>query len=105
MLFNINYSKIITELCHKWEAAAELPKECSARQVIIRSGVVLGRTGGMIKQTFLPFYLGVGGPIGWGAQYMPWIHIKDLVNLFIHALKHDEVQGILNGVAPEVNIN
>ena len=58
----------------------------------------------MIQQTFLPFFLGLGGPIGSGTQYMPWIHIRDLVNLFIHALKNENVKGVLNGVAPQVNI-
>jgi NAD dependent epimerase/dehydratase family enzyme len=89
-------------LCHEWEAAALLPKECLTRQIVIRSGVVLGRTGGMIKQAFLPFFLGVGGPLGSGKQYMPWIHIKDLVNLFVYALKKENISGILNGVAPQV---
>ncbi|OXU26408.1 hypothetical protein TSAR_009776 [Trichomalopsis sarcophagae] len=94
----------LSGLCHDWEAAAQLPKD-SARQVTIRSGVVLGRTGGMIQQTFLPFFFGVGGPLGSGTQYMPWIHIKDLVNLFIHALKNENVTGVYNGVAPELITN
>lgn len=68
----------------------------------IRSGVVLGRSGGMIKQIYLPFFLGLGGPIGTGNQYMPWIHITDLVNMFTFALKNSNVHGILNGVAPQV---
>lgn len=63
---------------------------------------MLGRNGGMIKQIYLPFFLGLGGPIGAGNQYMPWIHITDLVNMFIFALKNNNVQGILNGVAPQV---
>ena len=99
---SINIAKLL-ELCHAWESAAQLPQECSTRQVIIRSGVVLGRTGGMIKQTFLPFFAGLGGPLGSGSQYMPWIHIKDLVNLFIYVLKNDNTKGIYNGVAPEVS--
>lgn len=68
----------------------------------IRSGVVLGRNGGMIKQIYLPFFFGFGGPIGTGNQYMPWIHITDLVNLFKFVLKNNNVHGILNGVAPQV---
>jgi len=70
--------------------------------VIIRSGIVLGKNGGLIKQIYLPFYLGLGGPIGTGKQYMPWIHIDDLVNMFLFALQVDKVKGILNGVAPQV---
>lgn len=93
-------------MCHAWEAAAKIPENsCSVRQVTIRSGIVLGRTGGMIKRTFLPFFFGLGGPLGSGKQPMPWIHIKDLVNLFIYALKNDKMKGVYNGVAPEVNIN
>lgn len=56
----------------------------------------------MIKQIYLPFFLGLGGPIGTGNQYMPWIHIDDLVNMFMFTLKNKDVQGVLNGVAPQV---
>ncbi|XP_043505294.1 epimerase family protein SDR39U1 [Polistes fuscatus] len=91
----------LSELCRDWEAAAQLSKESKIRQVTIRSGVVLGKDGGMIKQIYLPFLLGLGGPIGTGNQYMPWIHITDLVNMFLFAMKNDNVHGILNGVAPE----
>lgn len=89
-------------LTHDWEEAAKLAEDCNIRQVTIRSGVVLGRNGGMIKQIYLPFFLGLGGPIGTGNQYMPWIHITDLVNMFTFALKNNKVHGILNGVAPQV---
>nr|XP_034184117.1 epimerase family protein SDR39U1 isoform X2 [Osmia lignaria] len=69
----------LSELCHDWERAAQLPKDSATRQVIIRSGVVLGKDGGMIKQIYLPFFIGLGGPIGNGNQYMPWIHVTDLI--------------------------
>ncbi|XP_046835216.1 epimerase family protein SDR39U1 [Vespa crabro] len=91
----------LSELCRDWEAAAELSQESKIRQIIIRSGVVLGKDGGMIKQIYLPFLLGLGGPIGTGNQYMPWIHITDLVNIFLFAIKNDNVCGILNGVSPK----
>ncbi|XP_070156787.1 epimerase family protein SDR39U1 isoform X1 [Polyergus mexicanus] len=95
----------LSRLTHDWEEAAKLSKDCNIRQVTIRSGVVLGRNGGMIKQIYLPFFLGLGGPIGIGNQYMPWIHITDLVNMFIFALKNNKVHGILNGVAPQLITN
>jgi uncharacterized protein (TIGR01777 family) len=47
-----------------------------------------------------PFYLGLGSPLGSGNQYMPWIHIDDLVDIFLHAARHDHVVSPLNGVAP-----
>lgn len=56
----------------------------------------------MIKQIYLPFFIGLGGPIGNGNQYMPWIHITDLVNMFLLSLKNENIQGVLNGVAPQV---
>lgn len=95
----------LSRLVHDWEEAAKLPKDCNIRQVTIRSGVVLGRSGGIIKQIYLPFFLGLGGPIGTGNQYMPWIHITDLVNMFTFALKNNNVHGVLNGVAPQLITN
>lgn len=85
---NANY---FTRLCVAWEAAAELPKPI--RSVILRLGesmalfemrmlligVVLGRNGGIVSNSFWPFYLGFGGPIGSGEQYFPWIHVDDCV--------------------------
>ncbi|XP_005370467.1 epimerase family protein SDR39U1 [Microtus oregoni] len=89
------FSNLVT----KWEAAARLPGE-STRQVVVRSGVVLGRGGGAISHMLLPFRLGLGGPIGSGHQFFPWIHIGDLAGILTHALEADHVQGVLNGVAP-----
>lgn len=91
-----------SKLCKQWEEAAALNAETvsSCRLVTIRSGVVLGRNGGMIKQLYLPFYLGLGGPVGNGTQFMPWIHIDDLTNLIVYAIENPNVKGVLNGVAP-----
>lgn len=63
-------------------------------------GIVLGRGGGAIGRMLLPFRLGLGGPIGSGRQFLPWIHIRDLVGILAHALEASHVQGVLNGVAP-----
>ncbi|XP_012502769.1 PREDICTED: epimerase family protein SDR39U1 [Propithecus coquereli] len=89
------FSNLVT----KWEAAARLPGD-STRQVVVRSGAVLGRGGGAIRLMLLPFRLGLGGPIGSGQQFFPWIHIRDLVGILTHALEANHVQGVLNGVAP-----
>lgn len=61
---------------------------------------MLGRGGGAIGHMLLPFRLGLGGPIGSGHQFFPWIHISDLVGILNHALEAKHVQGVLNGVAP-----
>lgn len=94
----------LSELCHEWEAAAKLPDK-DVRSVIVRSGVVLGRQGGMIKQLYIPFFFGLGGPVGSGKQYMPWIHLADLCHLLLYAIENSNVSGILNGVAPQVITN
>lgn len=61
---------------------------------------MLGRGGGAIHHMLLPFRLGLGGPIGSGHQFFPWIHIQDLAGILVHALEASHVQGVLNGVAP-----
>lgn len=93
------------ELCKDWEAAAQVPVDCGVRSVIIRTGVVLGRRGGMISEIYLPFYMGLGGPMGSGQQYLPWIHIKDIARLFKFSIEKDGVTGVLNGVAPQTITN
>lgn len=56
----------MSELCIEWEKAATIEKSSGVRNVKLRTGVVLGREGGMIQQLFMPFFLGVGGPVGSG---------------------------------------
>nr|CAG4648695.1 EOG090X07KR [Polyphemus pediculus] len=91
-----------SSLCMDWEAAAKVAPENNVRQVIIRTGVVLGRRGGMINQLYWPFYLGLGGPVASGQQYLPWIHIHDIARLFLHAIENEPVEGVINGVAPDL---
>lgn len=88
-----------------WESAATLPPDLGVRNVFIRPGVVLGRNGGMIQQIFPSFYLGGGGRMGSGTQPMPWIHVKDLSGLIIHSIENKSVNGVLNGVAPNIITN
>lgn len=95
----------LSELCTAWEAAANLPPSLNIRQVIVRSGVVLGRDGGMIQQIYWPFFMGVGGRIGSGQQWFPWIHVEDIAGIITHAITDDSVSGILNGVAPQPATN
>jgi len=92
----------LSELVTDWESAA---KAKDTRNVILRSGVVLGREGGVVNQMYYPFYLGLGGPVGSGSQYFPWIHITDIVGLIIHALEKPSVTGVLNAVSPQVITN
>ena len=94
-----------SNLCHDWEEAGNLPTSCPTRRVIIRSGIILGKNGGFISQIWLPFFLGLGGPIGSGNQTMPWIHVQDMVNLFLFSAENEKVSNVLNGVAPQIITN
>src|SRR5579885_2302960 len=68
-------SGFLAELCQEWEAAAEMAAQWNIRVVLLRTGIVLSRTGGALAKMLLPFRLGVGGRLGSGAQYMSWIDI------------------------------
>jgi uncharacterized protein len=83
-----------------WEAAERQAEGVFDRVVIFRTGLVLSKDGGLLKQLLLPFKLGVGGPIAGGDQYMSWVHIEDVVGLFLWALDDHSVWGVINGTAP-----
>lgn len=69
------------------------------------SGLALGRNGGVIYNMILPFWCGVGGPVGSGKQWFPWIHVQDVAGIFAFALENGEVSGRLNAVAPGIVTN
>jgi uncharacterized protein (TIGR01777 family) len=93
-------SDFLAHVCKDWEAAANKAKAYGMRVSIVRTGVVLGRGGGALGKMLLPFKLGAGGPLGFGRQYMSWIHIDDLAALYVECLKNPEAQGIFNGTSP-----
>ncbi len=87
-------------LCREWEAAAQPAELLGVRVVLLRTGVVLGRAGGALAQMLPPFQFGLGGPVGSGTQYLPWIHLHDLVKIIAVVLADDRYRGPVNGVAP-----
>ncbi|MEO1396343.1 MAG: TIGR01777 family oxidoreductase [Cyanobacteria bacterium J06634_5] len=89
----------LSQVCQDWEAAANQAKDAGVRVAIVRTGIVLG-DGGAVAKMLPPFKLYAGGPIGSGQQWFSWIHIDDLVNLFIKALVDSSMQGVYNGTAP-----
>lgn len=88
------------ELCQAWEREANEAEKLGIRVVPIRIGIVLGEKGGALAKMLPPFYFGLGAPLGSGRQYMPWIHIEDLVRLMVFAAENDHVRGAINGVGP-----
>jgi len=93
-------SDFLARVCLSWEEEARKAEQYGIRVVSVRTGVVLGPDGGALPQMLLPFRLGIGGRIGSGRQYMSWIHIDDLVGIFLHSAQHPEIRGPVNAVAP-----
>lgn len=90
----------LADVCADWEAATRPAANLGIRTAIIRIGIVLGRHGGALGKMLPLFRLGAGGRLGSGRQWMSWIHVDDLVELFARVLMDDGVAGVLNGVAP-----
>lgn len=95
----------LAELCQGWEREARRAEAHGIRVAMIRIGIVLGEKGGALAKMLTPFYLGAGAPLGNGRQYMPWIHLEDLVRLMLFAAEHDGIRGPLNGAAPNPATN
>lgn len=84
-----------------WEAEAVKAEDLGVRVVLARMGVVLGEDGGAFAIMKLPFSLGLGGKLGSGRQYMSWIHIQDLIALYLHAIEAESLSGPINAVGAE----
>ncbi len=91
----------LAQLCRRWEEQASGAERFGVRVVTPRTGVVLGPGGGALAPMLLPFRLGLGGPIGHGLQYMPWIHIDDFTAAVAAFLIDDRYRGAVNLVAPQ----
>lgn len=84
-----------------WEAAAEPARAAGARVVHPRIGIVLGKGEGVIGKLELPFRAFVGGPLGNGEQYVPWIHVRDAAHALLHGIATESMQGAYNVCGPE----
>jgi uncharacterized protein (TIGR01777 family) len=91
----------LPEVCKAWEQEAAKAADLGIRTVSVRTGVVLAKEGGALAR-MLPFFrAGLGGPVGSGRQYLSWIHLDDVVGLYLHALGNDGLSGPLNATAPQ----
>ena len=88
------------QLCSAWEETALRAEAFGMRVVVLRTGLVLARDGGFLKRLLLPFKLGLGGPLGDGRQWMPWIHLVDQIALIDFLLTHEAASGPYNASAP-----
>ncbi len=98
-------SGFLGSTCREWEEAAEPARKAGIRVVHLRIGVVLSRAGGALAKMYLPFWLGLGGRVGSGRQWMSWVTRLDVVRAIRFALDHPELSGPANLVAPGVATN
>jgi uncharacterized protein len=87
----------LARVCIAWEREAQRAETLGMRVAIVRTGVVLG-DGGALEQMLAPFRLGAGGIIGSGRQWLSWVHVDDVVGVYLMAI--DGVSGVLNATAP-----
>ncbi len=90
----------LADVCREWEEAARGAERLGVRVVRARIGLVLGPGGGALAEMRRPFELGLGGKLGNGRQWMPWIHVDDVVGLLRHAALSDGVRGAIAVVGP-----
>lgn len=93
-------SGFLAEVCHDWEAATQKARDGGARVVLLRSGVVLSPAGGMLGPLRPLFRAFLGGRLGTGQQYVPWVSLDDEVGAIRFLLEHAEVEGPVNLTGP-----
>lgn len=89
------------QLCAAWEFEAQQAQALGIRVVIVRTGLVLAREGGFLARLLTPFKLALGGPLGNGRQWMPWVHLHDQVALIDFLLRQRSLSGVFNACAPQ----
>ncbi|MRH92082.1 TIGR01777 family protein [Nocardia sp. SYP-A9097] len=87
-------------LCRDWEAATQPAVAAGVRTILLRSAVVLAKQGGMLGMLYPLYSLGLGGRLGSGRQYVPWISLDDEIGAIIFALTHESLSGPVNMVGP-----
>ena len=86
--------------CWQWENSLEAVTDLNIRLVRLRTGIVLSNEGGAVKEFLKPIRFGIAAILGDGKQIVSWIHIDDLVNLYIYAIENEGMNGAYNAVAP-----
>lgn len=90
----------LAEVVADWERESLAATDVGVRVVVTRTGVVLSPTGGALSKMLLPFRMGVGGPVAGGRQYVPWVHIGDVVGGLLHCVDNAAASGPVNVVSP-----
>jgi hypothetical protein len=95
----------LAEVCADWEREALAAADLGMRVVCVRMGIVLAQGGGALTRILPAFHLGAGGKLGNGRQWMPWVHLNDVVGILLHASQDMRIQGAINAVGPQLITN
>lgn len=98
-------SDFLASVCREWERATAAASGAGIRVVLLRTGLVLAKEGGALAKMVMPFKLGVGGRIGSGKQYMSWIDLEDEVQIILHCIQNESMQGPVNSAGPAAVTN
>ncbi len=88
------------DVCERWEVEARRAEERGVRVVCLRIGIVLEKEGGALSRMIPPFQYFIGGPLGSGRQWVPWIHREDLLSIILFLMARPDINGAVNGTAP-----
>ena len=88
------------KLCNDWEQIALQATQHGVRVCLLRTGIVLGKNGGALKELIMPFKFGLGATLGNGTQWMSWIHIQDMIEAIMYLINNDNLNGPFNLTAP-----
>lgn len=94
-------SDFLARVCRQWEGEAANVTASGVRAVMLRTGIVIGPSGGALAKMMRPFAFGAGGPLGNGKQFVPWIHIDDIADLYAFAIENESLRGPVNAVTPD----
>jgi len=89
------------DTCRQWEASLNGLSATNIRVVKLRIGIVLSRKGGALKEFLKPLRFGIAAVLGSGKQIVSWIHMDDLVNMFVFAINNEHTRGVYNATAPQ----
>ena len=90
----------LADVTEQWEASTAVVEEMGVRRAVIRTGIVLSMAGGALPQTVRPFRFFLGGPLGNGRQYWPWIHLRDEARAIQFLIENEAASGVFNLCAP-----
>lgn len=92
----------LSDVCVRWEKQASRAVNYGVRWVSVRAGVSLTPEDGALKKMLLPYRLFIGGPLGSGEQWFPWIHINDVIKIYLEAIDNKSLTGPVNAAAPGI---